>query len=62
MKLNKKISHFLIVILMLLVSYLLCSSHEKPTSGYVSKRKRFCSTPFFVFVILCFIFIFIFNF
>ena len=61
MKLNKKISHFLAAILFLLVSYLLCSTHEKPTSGYISRRKRFCSTPFYVFIILCFIFVFMFN-
>ena len=62
MKLNKKFSHFLSAILILLISYLLCSTHELPTtSGYISRRKRFCATPFYFFVIICFILVFIFN-
>lgn len=62
MKFKEKISHFFIAILILLISYLLCSSHQLlTTSDYISRRKRFCATPFYVYVVLCFILVFIFN-
>ena len=60
MKLGQKVYYFFIVALMLLISYLLCSTHEKSTSGY-SRRKGFCSTPFYVIIFICFIIIFVFN-
>jgi len=53
MKIKEKIKLFLFIILWFAISYSLCSTHEMPnTSGYVSKRKRFCSTPFYVFIIV----------
>ena len=50
MKINKKIYNFLIVILMLLVSYSLCSTHElrHPNSIFNTRRNRFCATPFYI--------------
>ena len=55
---NKNLSFFLGIILMLLISYSLCSTHERPTSGYVSKRKLFCSTPFYIIIIVsCIVFV-----
>lgn len=61
MKFKEKIKIFMVAFLMLLFSYSLCSTHERPTSGYVSRRKIFCSTPLYIFVILLFILIFVFN-
>ena len=62
MKLNRKnLYNFAAIILILLFSYSICSTHELPTTGYVSRRKRFCSTPFYVTVLIVFILIFIFN-
>ena len=64
MKINKKIYNFLIVILMLLVSYSLCSTHElrHPNSIFNTRRNRFCATPFYItlFVILIYFLYFIF--
>ena len=61
MKFKKKIYDFLIVILILFLSYSICSTHERPTSGYISRRQSFCSTPFYITVLITFILIFIFN-
>jgi hypothetical protein len=62
MKLNKKnIYTFAVVLLFLFFSYSICSTHERPTSGYVSRRKSFCSTPFYVIFIIAFILFFVFN-
>jgi hypothetical protein len=62
MKIKKKIKLFLFIILWFAISYSLCSSHEIPnTSGYVSRRKRFCSTPFYVFIIVSLIVILIYT-
>ena len=62
MKIKEKIKIFLIIIVWFAISYSLCSSHEMPnTSGYVSRRKRFCSTPFYIFIIVALIVVFIFN-
>ena len=52
MKLNEKYRNFLLCILFLMISYSLCSTHEMPTSGYVSRRKRFCSMPFYLILFL----------
>ena len=63
MKLDtKNIYNFVVIILFLFFSYSLCSSHEYPTSGYISKRKSFCSTPFYIiFIASLFFYIFFFN-
>ena len=62
MKIKEKTKLFLFIILWFAISYSLCSSHEIPnTSGYVSRRKMFCSTSFYVIVLTVFILIFIFN-
>ena len=56
MKIYQKIYNFTFVILILFFSYLVCSSHEKPTTGgYITKRKRFCSTPFYIIFVFAFI-------
>lgn len=55
MNLKNKIKTFIIAFILLLFSYSICSTHEKPSSGYISKRKRFCSTPFYLIVIFLFI-------
>lgn len=53
MKIKEKIKVFLFMILWFTISYLLCSSHEMPNkSGYISIRKRWCSTPFYVSIII----------
>ena len=60
MKLYEKIYNFTFVILILLLSYLVCSSHEKHTTGgYVSKKQMYCSTPFYIIFIFTFIYCFI---
>jgi hypothetical protein len=56
--LKNKINTFIITVLFLLISYLICSTHETPTTGYISKRKIFCSTPFYLILIVAFILIF----
>jgi hypothetical protein len=62
MKFNKKnIYNFFIIILILFFSYSICSTHERPNSGYISRRKSFCSTPFYIIFLVAFILIFIFN-
>lgn len=56
MKIYQKIFNFTFVILILFFSYLVCSSHEIPnTTGYITKRKRFCSTPFYIIFVFAFI-------
>ena len=56
MKLYQKIFNFVLIIFILFLSYLVCSSHEKPTAGgYITRRKRFCSTPFFIIFLFVFI-------
>lgn len=53
MKIKEKIKAFLFMILWFTIGYLLCSSHEIPNaSGYISIRKRWCSTPFYVSIII----------
>lgn len=59
MKLNSKFNLALIAFIYLFISYSLCSSHELPQSGYISRRKRFCSTPL-EFIVLIFLFVIIF--
>lgn len=62
MKLKEKLNVFIFVMLYFSISYLLCSTHEMPnTTGYVSRRKRFCSTPFYVFIIISLIVILFYN-
>lgn len=62
MKFKEKMKIFLFVIFYFTISYLLCSTHELPaTSGYITRRKRFCSTPFYIFIIVALIVVFIFN-
>ena len=63
MKFKEKIYTFIFVILVLTFSYSLCSTRElrNPNSIFNTRRNRFCSTPFSVFVILVFILIFVFN-
>lgn len=62
MKIKEKIKLFLFIIVWFAISYSLCSSHEIPnTSGYVSRRKRFCSTPFYVFIIISLIVVLIYT-
>ena len=62
MKLNEKYRNFLLCILLLMFNYSLCSTHEMPTSGYVSRRKSFCSMPFYLilFILLIYFFYYIF--
>lgn len=64
MKINKKFYFFLIVILMILFSYSLCSTHElrNPNSIFNTRRNRFCARPFYItlFLILIYFFYFIF--
>jgi len=62
MKLKDKFKQFFIAILFLFISYSLCSTHEIPISGYVSRRKSFCSMPFYIYIIIAFVLIFILNF
>jgi len=62
MKINQKIYEFLLVILLLALSYSLCSTHERPVSGYVSRRKSFCSVPFYLILSVTLIFYLIRNF
>ena len=52
MKINEKYRNFLLFILLLMFNYSLCSTHEMPTSGYVSRRKSFCSMPFYLILFL----------
>lgn len=61
MKLKEKFTQFFIVMLMLLISYSLCSTHELPSQGqgYISRRKRFCGTPIYIYVFIAFILIFL---
>ena len=59
--LKRKLYFYIGFILMLLLSYSLCPTHEKPTSGYISKRKRFCSMPFYIIVIISLTFLFFFK-
>ena len=63
MKLKEKMNIFLFIILWFTISYLLCSTHELPTTtnGYISRRKRFCSTPFYIFVIISIVVVFMYN-
>ena len=62
MKLKEKLNVFIFVMLYFSINYLLCSTHEMPnTTGYVSRRKRFCSTPFYVFIIISLIVILFYN-
>jgi hypothetical protein len=56
MKLDKKNMYiFVFIILVLFFSYSLCQTHEKPTSGNVSKRNSFCSTPFYITFLIFFV-------
>ena len=58
---NIKIKPLIYCIIFLLISYGLCSTHEKPnTSGYYSRRKMFCSTPLYI-TILISIIVFLFT-
>lgn len=62
MKFKEKIIFFLCIILYFTISYSLCSSHEiTNTRGYISRRKNFCSTPFYVFVIFSIVAVFFFT-
>jgi len=53
MKFKEKIYLALIGFTYLFISYSLCSSYELPDSGYISRRKRFCSTPLHMLVFIC---------
>jgi len=56
MKFNKeKIYGFILALFFLFLSYSICSTHERPTSGYISRRKSFCSTPFYIILLFAFI-------
>jgi hypothetical protein len=61
MKIINKLKPLIYCIIFLVISYGLCSTHEKPnTNGYYSRRKMFCSTPLYILIlvaILLFIFI-----
>jgi hypothetical protein len=62
MKIYSKLYLALVGFVYLFISYALCSSHELPESGYVSRRKRFCSTPLDLLVLIClFIILFLDN-
>ena len=61
MKFKDKLNVFLVAIVYLSISYLLCSTHERPTTGYVSRRKIFCSNPLYIYILIALVFIFIFN-
>jgi hypothetical protein len=58
MKLKEKFKQFIIIIMVLLLSYSLCSTHELPSQGYISRRKSFCSMPFYVIVLFSILIIF----
>lgn len=59
MKIYSKLYLALVGFIYLFISYSLCSSHELPKSGYISRRKNFCSTPLDV-LVLIFLFIILF--
>lgn len=58
MKLNEKINIFILVILYFSISYLLCSTNVIPTSsGNLSRRTNFCSTPYYILIIIALVFL-----
>lgn len=61
MKIYKKFERFILVFVLLLFSYSICSSHELPSSGYVSKRKAFCSIPFYIIIIFAVVLNFLYD-
>lgn len=53
MKFKEKINIFILVILYFSISYLLCSTDVIPSSSnYLSRRKKFCSTPYYILIII----------
>lgn len=60
MKFKEKLQKFLFVMLLLGLSYSLCQNHESD-GKYRGRRKAFCSTPFYIIILLSLLLVFFSN-